>query len=226
MGAQQEGMGGDREAVSSDMPPLFKAWGLAYDASKVIGDASRAQRVRVGDPRAPVADYIVWLHLTADDFNHDDPVTRDLQILNIATAGALRPITGAITHFTPLVMTSGDAALLDALEVRVTQSPEDLLRRFQPAGERFVIAARLTGPAKSAFARAPAPPAVPEPAAGQTVPPPPRRCRRTSRNRKDINVVVLADTDLLDDRFWVQVQGGPGWPAHLAPDRPTTPPSF
>lgn len=210
MGAQQEGMGGGGEAVSSDLPLLFKAWGIAYDPAKVIGDASRAQRVRVGDPRAPVMDYIVWLHLTADDFNHDDPVTRDLQVLNIATAGALQPVAGAITHFTPLVMTSGDAALLDALEVRVTQSPEDLLRRFQPTGERFVIAARLTGPAKSAFARAPAPPAVPEPAAGQAAPPPPAPLPPHIAESKNINVVVLADSDFLDDRFWVQVQGGPG----------------
>jgi ABC-type uncharacterized transport system involved in gliding motility auxiliary subunit len=132
----------------------------------VVGDAARAQRVRVGDPRMPTVDYVAWLHLSADDVSHDDPVTKDLQSLNIATAGALRPVTGATTKFTPLVMSSANAALLEAIEVRMTQNPQDLLRRFLPTGERYALAA--------------------------------------------LDVVVIADADFIDDRFWVNVenQGG------------------
>ena len=40
-----------------------------------------------------------------------------------------------------------------ALEVRVTQEPQDLLRHFHASGERYAIAARITGPAKSAFTK-------------------------------------------------------------------------
>jgi len=35
--------------------------------------------------------------------------------------------------------------------VRVTRQPQDLLRRFEPTGERFIIAARVAGPAKTGF---------------------------------------------------------------------------
>lgn len=210
MGAQQQAMGGQGPPLNSDLAFLFKAWGVAYDPNKILGDAARAQRVRVGDPRMPMVDYIAWLKLGADDVNHDDPVTRDLQALNLASAGALRPVAGATTKFTPLVMSSNQAGLLDALEVRMTQNPQDLLRRFLPTGERYALAARITGVAKSAFARAPSPPATPEPPAGQAAPPPPTPLPAHIAAAKDINVVIVADTDFLDDRFWVQVQNQGG----------------
>jgi ABC-type uncharacterized transport system involved in gliding motility auxiliary subunit len=202
-------MGGEMP-VSSDLGFLFKSWGVAYDASKVLGDASRAQRVRIGDPRMPAADYVAWLRLSGDDVNHDDPVTRGLQALNMATTGALRPVTGATTKFTPLVLSSADAALLDMMEVRMTQNPQDLLRTFLPTGERYVIAARITGPVKSAFAAAPAPAAQPEPAAGQPAPPPPAPLPARIGSTNSADIVIIADTDFLDDRFWVQVQNQGG----------------
>jgi ABC-type uncharacterized transport system involved in gliding motility auxiliary subunit len=211
MGAQQQaGMGGPQAPVSSDMAPLFKAWGVAYDPNKVVGDAGRAQRVRVGDPRMPAVDYVAWLHLAAEDVNQDEPVTHGLQSLNIATAGALRPVTGATTKFTPLVMSSENAALLEAIEVRMTQNPQDLLRRFLPTGERYALAARITGPSKSAFASAPSPAATPEPQPGQAAPPPPAPLPPHTASARNIDVIIVADTDFIDDRFWVNIQNQGG----------------
>jgi ABC-type uncharacterized transport system involved in gliding motility auxiliary subunit len=210
MGAQQQQGMPAQAPVSSDLAPLFKAWGVAYDPNKVVGDAGRAQRVRVGDPRMPAVDYVAWLRLAAEDVNQDDPATKNLQALNIATAGVLRPVTGATTKFTPLVMTSEQAALLDAIEVRMTQQPQDLLRRFLPTGERYAIAARITGPSKSAFAKAPSSGAVPEAAPGQPAPPPPAPLPPHVASAKGIDVVIIADTDFMDDRFWVNVQNQGG----------------
>jgi ABC-type uncharacterized transport system involved in gliding motility auxiliary subunit len=203
-------MGGPQAPVSSDLAPLFKAWGVAYDPNKVVGDSARAQRVRVGDPRMPAVDYVAWLHLAADDVNQDEPVTRGLQSLNIATAGALRPVTGATTKFTPLVMTSESSALLEAIEVRMTQNPQDLLRRFLPTGERYALAARITGPSKSAFARPPVPAVTPEPQPGQAAPPPPAPLPPHVGSTRNLDVVIIADTDFIDDRFWVNMQNQGG----------------
>lgn len=208
MGSQQQMGGGGEANVTSDLGPLFKAWGVSYDPGKVVGDAGLAQRVRVGDPRNPMVDYIVWLRIGPDNLNPDDPVTANLQVLNMASTGALRPITGATTKFAPLIISSANSALLDSLQVRVTQQPEELLRAFKPSGERYAIAARITGAARSGFARPPAPPAQPEAAAGQPQPPPPAPLPAHIAQAKNINVIVVADTDFLDDRFWVQVQPG------------------
>ncbi len=114
--------------------------------------------------------------MTPASFNADDPVTGNLQQLNIATAGALKHREGSTTTFTPLLTSSTTAALIDAIQIRVTQNPQDLLRRFEPTGERFTIAARVSGPAKTAYpngAPPPTPPAPPVPGADAPPPAPP-----------------------------------------------------
>jgi len=166
----------------SDLPKLFQAWGIGYNTQKVVGDRSLAQHVQVGDPRNPVALYPVWIHLTPENFDTKDPVTANLQSLNLASVGALHALKGATTTFAPLVTTSAQSSLLDAAAVRMTQRPQDLMDQIQPTGEKFVIAARVSGEAKTAF------PATAHIKSGK------------------INVVVMADSDIFDDRFWVRVQ--------------------
>ena len=91
-------------APMSDLPKLFQAWGVGYNPGKVVADKALAQRVQVSsDPRNPVASYPIWLHLTASQFDSKDTITANLQSMNLASAGALHPLKGATTHFTPLV---------------------------------------------------------------------------------------------------------------------------
>ncbi len=209
-GAASGGGGAPPGNTASDLGPLLKAWGVDFDSSKVVADADLAQRVRVGSAANPQAlDYIVWLKLSAPNFDAKDPVTGNLQQLNVATVGALKPSQGASTKFTPLIHSSSNANLLDSAVVRITQNPADLLRHFEPAGGNFTIAARLSGPAKTAFpqgAPAAAPPAPKSEDPGAAPPPPPAPLPAAVAESKGINVIVVADTDLLDDKFWVNAQ--------------------
>ncbi|MBS0278312.1 MAG: Gldg family protein [Proteobacteria bacterium] len=169
---------------ASSLPALLKAWGVAYNPKKVLGDRLLAQQVQTsGDPRNPTARYPIWLHLNADDFNKTDQVTAQLQTVNLASAGAFSPLKGATTKFTPLMSSSDQASLLDAPLVQMTPRPQDLWNLIRPAGSPYTIAARITGPAKSAFP--------------QVAP---------IKSAKDINVIVVADSDIFDDRFWVRTQ--------------------
>ncbi len=164
----------------------------------MIADRELAQRVQVSaDPRNPVASYPIWLHLTAD-FDDKDPVTASMQTLNLASVGTLHPLRGATTSFLPLVRSSGQASLVDVESIRFNPRPEDLLGAINPTGERFVIAARVSGPAKTAF---PAGPPAPMTTAGQPPPAPPPPQVKDSAG--PINVIVMADADIFDDRFWV-----------------------
>jgi len=187
---------GMQSGATSNLEPLLKAWGVGFDASKVIADGARAQRVRLGQSGQGVADYIVWLRLAADnpdgsDFSPTDPVTSNLKMLNLATAGAIQPLKGATTKFVPLIRSSAVASLIDSTQVRVMQQPQDLLRAFEPTGEKYIIAARISGPVKSAY---------PQGAPGDTALAP------HVADAKNIDVIVVADSDIFDDRFWVQVQ--------------------
>jgi ABC-type uncharacterized transport system involved in gliding motility auxiliary subunit len=208
---QNPGQGGDMERTTSNLPPLFTAWGIDFDPSKIVGDGELAQQVQVGGPAGPqVTGYLAWMRMTPASFNPNDPVTGNLQQLNIATAGALKHHMGATTTFTPLLQSSSTAALIDTIQIRVTQRPQDLLRRFEPTGERFTVAARVSGPVKTAFpngAPPPTPEAPPVPGAAPPPPTPPATpLPEQVKDAADINVIVVADTDLLDDRFWVNVQ--------------------
>jgi|HubBroStandDraft_5_1064220.scaffolds.fasta_scaffold06212_2 ABC-type uncharacterized transport system involved in gliding motility auxiliary subunit len=166
---------------SSNLSKLFQAWGIGFNPAKVVADRALAQRVQTRDPMNPTALYPVWMHLGADNFADKDPVTANLQTLNLATVGALHPLKGASTTFAPLVTSSDQASLLDSSVVKSTQDPQALMAEVNPTGEKFVIAARVSGEAKTAFPGAPI---------------------RTGK----INVVVMADSDIFDDRFWVHVQ--------------------
>lgn len=169
---------------ASNLPQLLEAWGVTYNPDKVLGDRELAQAVQTsGDPRNPTARYPIWLHLNASDFNKSDQVTSQLQTVNLASAGAISPLKGATTTFTPLMSSSDQASLLDSPVVRMTPRPQDLLNLIHPAGSPYTIAARITGPAKTAFP--------------QVAP---------IKSAKDINVIVVADSDIFDDRFWVRTQ--------------------
>lgn len=194
--------------TSSDLPKLFKAWGIAYDAGKVVGDRDLAQAVQTSaDPRNPVARYPIWLHIGADQFDHNDQVTASLQSLNLASVGALSPLKGASTTFTPLVKSSGNASLLDAMQIRVNPQPQELMAQIVPTGQPFTIAARISGRMNSAFPKG-APSAAPPPAnpAAPNKPPAPSKPQPKGVSSGSINVIVLADSDIFDDRFWVRVE--------------------
>ena len=195
--------GGD---PSSDLPKLFQSWGIGYTPAKVVADRELAQRVQVSsDPRNPVASYPVWLHLTQAQFDAKDTVTANLQSLNLASAGALHPLKGATTSFAPLIHSSGQSALLDTDAVRFNPRPQDLMGAIRPTGEEFTIAARISGPAKTAFTAGP-PAAMTAP--GQ--PPPPALPAQIKESSGPINVIVMADSDIFDDRFWVHVENAFG----------------
>jgi ABC-type uncharacterized transport system involved in gliding motility auxiliary subunit len=179
--------------IASDLPRLFKAWGVQFNANKVVGDRALAARVQVSeDARNPVAEYPMWLHLTPDNFDTTDPLTANLQALNLASAGALSPLAGATTHFAPLVHSSNEAALIDANEARANPQPQTLIEEIHPTGREYVLAARISGPAKTAFPDGP-----PQ---GTTLPP------QLRDSKGAINLVIVADSDLFDDRFWVRLQ--------------------
>ena len=192
--AQASSGGGDPSMAgpaSSSLPRLFQAWGIGFNPNKVIGDLNLAQQVRTSnDARNPVSVYPVWLHLTQDQFDAKDPATANLQSLNLASAGSLRPRKDATTHFASLIGSSNKAALLDSEEVRMNPRPDDLLAAINPTGELFTIAARISGPAKTAFPDGP-PADAPSP---------------EIKSAKNINVIVMADTDIFNDRFWLRVE--------------------
>jgi len=176
---------------SSTLPRLFQSWGISFDTTKEVADFKLAQRVQLTRDGPPLS-YPVWLHLTAEQFSDDDPVTANLKVLNLASAGSLRPLKNATTKFTSLVGTSHEAAVIGVAEAQAAAmtNPESVGAGAAATGQEYIIAARLTGPAKSAYAGGAPAGVIADPV----------------KEAKSINVIVMADSDIFDDRFWVRVE--------------------
>jgi ABC-type uncharacterized transport system involved in gliding motility auxiliary subunit len=84
--------------------------------------------------------------------------------------------------------------------VKGTPNPDELLRDFAKSNERYTVAARIQGPVKSAFA---APPPVAPPTDGSIPKPLPSHLKET---KGPANIILVADSDLFNDSFWVQAQ--------------------
>ena len=202
---------------TSDLEPLFAKWGIKMDAGSVVADRRLARRVNAGTgTRLQAADYLPWLAVGADNVNHADPVTADVQRLNLASAGILEPTDGAKTTFEPLVSSSNQAMHLPVSKVNTMGTPDILgiLRSFKTEGKPLTIAARVSGPAETAYPNGP-PQAAAEATPAQSTPiqstaaaadPKAEAPKPPIVKDGTINVIVVADSDMLDDRFWVQTQ--------------------
>ncbi len=194
MRQQQQQMPGP---MASNLEPLFKAWGLQMVPDKVVGDPQFARQVQFPNGnRQEIVDYLPWLTLDQSAFA-DDPTVAQLNRINVESAGILEPLEGATTTFTPLVQSSKAAEEIPVDKVAIYPDPPALLRDYKSGGKPLVMAARITGPAKSAFA-GDLPKGV---EAGKD---------RLIQSKGPIAVEVVADTDLLDDRSWLASQGGFG----------------
>jgi ABC-type uncharacterized transport system involved in gliding motility auxiliary subunit len=181
---------------SSDLEPLLKDWGVAYDPTQVIGDLERGLEVRTSMQSPPIR-HIGILGLGHGDMNQKDVVSATLEKINLATAGSLAALPGAKTTFEALLSSSASAAPIPAQRFNALTDPSTLRDGFKPTGIRYTIAARITGPVQSAFPQGA--PADQKPAAGPPL-------AHLSHSAAPANIIVVADTDLLMDYMWVQTR--------------------
>ena len=240
---------------------LLKAWGVDFDSSKVAADIERARRVQFGSgPSARVTNYVLWLGLNRSNLDERDVLAGDIKELNFASAGFLAPVTDATTKFAPIIRTTSSGMQVPAESVSMMPDAVGLLRDYKAGGTPLVLAARVSGEAKSAFpdgrpqppktetktetpdpakdkaadkseatkapaaktpaskaadkkgapapkaadkkADTPAPSPAPEEKKAEPPPPPAKAHVATGK----VNVIVVADTDFLQDQFWLEVR--------------------
>jgi len=164
---------------ASDLSLLFDAWGLKLDSSRFVADAGLGLQISLGQGQGTVR-HAGILGVTADNMNSDDVITGELDAVNVATAGHLALDDDNSLTFEPLLQSSGRADLLDTGRLQFLQDPAELLDQMGATGELYVLAARLGGQA-----------AYMQPEQGE---------------KYDLNAIVVADTDMLADHFWVSRQ--------------------
>lgn len=189
MTMMQGGAGG---GVSSDLGPLFKAWGVEYDPSKVVGDQGLALTVAMRQGQAP-SRHLGVLALPRQNMNSKDAVTANLDAINLMTVGALKKAADAKIDFEPLLSSSTQAALISADRFTMLADPQTLLEGFTPSNEAYALAARIHGKLVSAF-----PGGAPQGAttSGDAL----------KESVDASSVVIVADSDMLADMMWLRQQ--------------------
>ncbi len=183
----------------SDLAQLFKAWGIRFNPGQVVGELDGAWQVAAGPEDQSAVSYPAWFTVSGAGINHDDPATVDLHQVTVASPGFIEraPIaaSGGKISFTPLLTTDASVGVIPVDQIKLPD-PAKVLANFKPDGKPRVIAARVRGVLHSAFS---GPPPL---AKGQTRPADfPAYLAQT---KQPANLVVVADSDILADRFWVQ----------------------
>ena len=198
------GMQGPR---NSDLGKVFESWGIELVNGKVAGDLPLAKKVNFQTgSRTFVADYPIWIDLPPQSLNAEDVVTAKLPSLTMASAGILKKREGSDVQFTPLVETDERAMQIDASRLTFMPDIQGLLQEYRPEGEKLTLAARLTGKVNTAFPEGRPAVEKSEQSDNPDVENESREHPHLAESAEPINVIVVADTDVLEDRFWVQTQ--------------------
>ncbi len=224
--------GGGMVGPGSDLPKLFKPWGIEIKPEKVATDADRALRVNASGEggRAVAARYVAWLDLragygTSNNINRSDPITAGLNQLIMASSGIILTAKDATTKITPLLFTTATGSETEANKLRMQPDVMALLREYRPGTEQLNLAVRITGKVKSAFPDgAPKPKEEPKTEEAKKEEPkkeePPKEGEKKDEAKKeepktvealkeskgDIDVIVVADVDFLQEQFWAREQ--------------------
>lgn len=189
----------EASSSSAGLDPLLRNWGITVSDGKLVGDRSLAREVNAGTTQqVRLVDHMVWLAIPHEHLSQTDPVTAHLPLINVASAGYIERRLDSPLKLEPLIATSKNSALVPveavaglrpdiaALEQRFTSDPLD-----------YVIAARLSGRATTAFPDGPPARTIAHDAS--------ERAQR-AHSDGDIKLILVADSDLLRDRLWIRTQ--------------------
>lgn len=187
--------------LASGLEPLFSTWGITVSKDQIVGDLRAAIRVQSRTDRGiQETNYLPWLRLDSSNFNMDDFITSELSTINMGSAGAIEKDEDATITFTPLLQTSTETMKLDTDMLMFQQDPARMLSDFVSDNTRYTLAARISGTVPTAFPEGK--PAANEVEDGDEV----NSAPGTFLTEGNINAIVVADTDILNDSFWISKQ--------------------
>lgn len=173
---------------SSSFSRLLNHWGIDFDPSQVVADRTLGLQVQMTQNEPPVLHPLV-LGLREAQINGNDPISAQLKLVNIESAGHFRLREGVSgTTLEPILQTSAEAMTISTERIRFMPDPRELLRDFSPSGENYILAARVSGKFSSAF-----PDRASQPG-------------HISEAVEPVQAILVGDTDVLTNRLWVQVQ--------------------
>lgn len=199
----QQAQGQFGASSSSNLEKLLKAWGLAFDSTKVVADMNYVARLQQ-QGRMPTV-----LELNETALNKNDVLTAGNDKLVLVFAGAFSGTPAEGLKQTVLIHSSKESQLVDPMMAQM--SGEQLIKDFKASGTEHTLALRLTGRFKSAFPDGKPKAEEPKPADGK--PPEKKPDAPAEQSLKESNVdgavILVGDSDFLQDQVAVQIAMNP-----------------
>ncbi len=207
---------------SSSLNTLFKEWGFEVAERTVVTDFNHGLQISM--PGRQPQRNILYLGLKKDSIDRDDVVTSALEQVNFAMASHVQVLDEEKIEMTPLIYTSKRSSLLPLNILRFMSDPSELEKGFSASEKEYPIAARLKGEVSSAFDGPPKEEDAEEEEGEESaneeddvseedtaeeekeaesesdLPP------HIAKSDGPVNLLVVADVDILSDRLWVVVQ--------------------
>jgi gliding motility-associatede transport system auxiliary component len=180
---------------ASNLGPLLEAWGVQMEMEQLAADRDHAFQVNW---QGGGIDYVAIFGVKSEQMDSSDPAVSELKEVIMHTAGVLEPTEGATTTFTPLMQTSENSMRIERVSIARAPDPPGLLDSFVAGGKPLTVAARIGGPARSAYPDGPPKLAEGEDA-GDLV-------TAHIPGAERISVLLVSDADHLQDQMWVQVR--------------------
>ena len=183
--------------LSSNLDIMLEGWGLEVGAGEIAADINLAMRVQTQGARGPQeSNYLPWLRLEADNLDRQDFSTSELNLVHMGTAGIIDLKEDATVEFAPLIQTTADSMRMQRDLIFFQRDPNVMLSNFESGNTPLVLAARISGTVPSAYPDGVLTEDEEEEAA------PVEDIIKEGR----VDVVLVADTDILADHFWMRMQ--------------------
>ncbi len=192
----KEGVGtGNQEdrKFSPEFNKLLNVWGVEIAPDSIIADRKAARPVQADAEGKGKVDYIAWLNIGKEGLNSEDVTTSILKNVNMATAGSISDLKLSGMNVTTLIKTSPESMRVNSSVLGGAPDPNKLLSSFVSENKEYTLAAKIEGKVKTAF-----------PERGG-------EAGHLAESKGNINVVLVADTDILRDDTWAQVQDVQGY---------------
>jgi len=183
----------------SSLDKLLTAWGLTFESTKVVADMEFVGRTREGRQPAVLA-------LNEKATNRDDIVSAEANNLIFAFAGAFSGTPAEGLKQTVLVRSSKNSQLVDPMSAQF--GGERLIKDFVFSNTEQVLALRLTGKFKTAFAEG-KPKSAPAPGAPEEAKDQKPAEAGLKESKEDGAVLLIGDSDFIQDQLCVQEMMNP-----------------
>ena len=207
-------------------------WGITISDKFIAADRSIARMVNAGTAtRILPAPFVTWLAVPASLMSRDDPVTSELRLLNLQSAGIIDVTKTPGIAVEPLIRTTKDSQEIDVKTHKGRVDVESMAATFKPSGKEYILAVRISGEFASIFPEGP--PKIAEskvekdtvedtskPLDGSEDADKAKKAAEEKKQRdrekqlashlkiskKPFNVLLISDADFLENHFWVQVR--------------------